>query len=245
MIFLCRSEERHHSRREERDTWQTFHTQNPRGLSLAAGFGSLEVLEEARLPPGASMARHPPHNAEVISYVREGSLAHEDSLGTNGMVHAGEFHHRTVGTRTRHSETNASESEWTHVFRFWLRGETEFEPSQEQVRFSVAQRRGGLCLTASSDGRQGSLRIHQDAQLYSAVLEPGQHVVHELAPGRSAWLHLVQGKVTSGDVALSSGDGAGITDERAVSLTAREQTEILLLNLRQRSPPPTNGASRA
>lgn len=244
MIILCRAQERHHDRRRGRDVWQTFRAPNQWPAPPAAGFGSLELLEEVRLPPGASMARHPPHDAEIITYVREGALVHEDSLGTSGVVHAGEFHHRTVGRRTRHSESNVSQSDWAHVFRIWLGAEMEFEPGQEQARFSVAQRRGGLCLTASPDGRRGSLRLRHDAVLFSAVLEPGQHVVHELEPGHISWLHLVHGKVTFGDVTLELGDGAGVADERSVSLTACETTEILLLDLREPSPAPTNGAGR-
>lgn len=244
MILFCRAEERHHHRRHERDIWQTFHAQDSKGGLPRPGFGLLESLEEGWLPPGTQMPRHPPHDAEIITYVREGALVHEDSLGTAGVVHAGEFHHRTVGRRTRHSETNVSRSARAHVFRLWLRGETEFEPGHEQARFSVAQRRGGLCLTASPDGRRGSLRFHQDALLYSAVLEPGQHVVHELGQGRGAWLHLIEGKVTFGEGFLSLGDGVGVTEERSVSLTARERTEILLLDLRQLPSAPTNGAGQ-
>ena len=104
-------------------------------------------------------------------------------------------------------------------------------PGHEQKRFSAADRRGALCVVASPDARRGSLRVHQDALLYSAMLSPGKHVVHELGQGRCAWLHLVEGEVTLGDVVLSTGDGAGVTAERAVSLTARVETEILLVDL--------------
>ena len=110
------------------------------------------------------------------------------------------------------------------------------DPGHEQKRFSTADRRGELCVVASPDGRRGSLRIHQDALLYSAMLGRGKHVVHELREGRSAWLHLVEGEVTLGDLVLSSGDGAGLTAERAVSLTAREETEILLIDLGAEAP---------
>ena len=104
-------------------------------------------------------------------------------------------------------------------------------PGHELKRFTVAERRGRLCVVASPDAHGGSLRISQDALMCSAVLECGQHVVHELSPGRTAWLHLVAGEVTLGDDVLTSGDGAGITAERALSVTARKETEILLVDL--------------
>src|SRR6185295_16277227 len=106
--------------------------------------------------------------------------------------------------------------------------------------FSAADRRGGLCVVASPDARRGSLRVHEDALLYSALLSPGKHVVHELGEGRRAWLHVVDGKATLGDVVLSTGDGAGITAERAVSLTAREETEILLVDIGAARPRSSN-----
>jgi redox-sensitive bicupin YhaK (pirin superfamily) len=132
----------------------------------------------------------------------------------------------------RCSESNGSRTDWAHVFQIWLfPSETGLEPSHEQKRFCAAERRGRLCIVASPDARKGSLRLHQDALVYTAMLEPGKHVVHELSPGRSAWLHLVQGEVGLGDVLLTTGDGAGITAERTVSFTAWEDTEILLFDL--------------
>ncbi len=236
MITLRRATERHHDRRRKQEVWHTFY---PEDLAdaFADGFGALEILNEDRLPPGGGVPRHPHRDAEIVTYVREGALAHEDSMGRSGVIHAGEFQRMTAGRGIRHSETNASRTDWAHVFQIWLRpSEAGLEPSHEQKRFCAAERRGFLCVVASPDGRSGSLRIHQDALMYSAMLDPGQHVVHELSQGRSAWLHLVQGEVTLGDVVLTTGDGAAVTAERAVSLTAREETEILLLDLGEQLP---------
>lgn len=231
MITLRKASERHHDRRRKQEVWHTFY-QEDRTDALADGFGTLEILNEDRLPPGGGVPRHPHRDAEIVTYVREGALAHEDSMGRSGVIHAGEFQRMTAGRGIRHSETNASRTDWAHVFQIWLRpSEAGLEPSHEQKRFCAAERRGLLCVVASPDRRSGSLRIHQDALMYSAMLDPGQHVVHELSQGRSAWLHLVQGEVNLGDVVLSTGDGAGVTGERVVSLTAREGTEILLLDL--------------
>jgi len=228
-----RFEERY-DRRRKRDAWLTFYP-GDRGDPLADGFGTLQTLNEDRLPPGAGVPRHSRHDAEIVTYVREGALAYDDSMGRSGVIHAGEFQRMTVGRGIRHGETNASRTDWAHVFRIWLRpSQAELAPSHEEKRFSAAERRGGLCVVASSDGRRGSLRIHQDALMYSAMLDSGQHVVHELWDGRSAWLHLVHGEVTLSDIVLTTGDGVGVTAERAVSFTAREETEILLLDLGDR-----------
>jgi len=239
MITLRRAKERSHLRRRRHDAWLTFYPQD-RTASLADGFGVLEILNENRLAPGAGISLHPHHDAEIITYVLEGALAQEDSTGRSGVIHAGEFQRMTAGRGIRHSESNASQIEWAHVFQISLRpSEAGLEPSHEQKRFSAAERRGVLCVVASPDGRRESLHIHQDALIYSAMLDPGQHLVHELSQARSAWLHLVRGEATLGDVVLTTGDGVGIAADRAVSLTAREETEVLLLDLGQqvrRSP---------
>ena len=236
MITLRRSKERYYDRRRKQEVWLTFHPQ-ARADPLAGGFGSLEIFDEDRLAPGGYLAPHPPHDADIVTYVREGALAYDDSTGRSGVIHAGEFQRTTIGRGSRHSETNASRTECAHVFQIWLRpAQAGLEPGHEQKRFSAADRRGALCVVASSDARRGSLLIHQDAVVYSAMLSPGKHVVHELGQDRRAWLHLVEGEATLGDVVLSSGDGAGITAERAVSLTARKETEILLVDLGDERP---------
>jgi redox-sensitive bicupin YhaK (pirin superfamily) len=172
--------------------------------------------------------------AEIVTYVREGAVTYEDSMGHSGVIQAGEFQRMTAVAGVRHSETNASRSDWAHVFQIRLRCSGDVrEPGRERKRFSAADRRGGLCIVASPDARKGSLHLDQDARVYAALLEPGQHVVHELAFERAAWLHLVQGEVTLGDLVLTAGDGAGVTTERAVSLTAREDSEILMFDVVQ------------
>ena len=242
MITLRRSTERYHDRRRKQEVWLTFHPQ-ARADPLADGFGALEIFDEDRLAPGGYLAPHPYHDADIVTYVREGALAYQDETGRSGVIHAGEFQRTTVGRGNRQSETNASRTAGAHVFQIWLRpAQAGPDPGQEQKRFSAGDRRGALCVVASPDARRGSLRVHEDAVLYSAMLSPGKHVVHELGQGRRAWLHLVEGEVTLGDVVLSTGDGAGVTAERAVSLTARVETEILLVDLGDDRPgSATNG----
>ncbi len=231
MITLRRSEERRRDERRKRTCSHTFDARR-RDDPLADGFGAVEILDEHRLPPGASVPCRPHHEAEIITYVREGAIAYDDSMGLSGVVQAGEFQRLTAGSRSRHCETNASSTAWAHLFQIWLRpSERGLPRSYEQKRFSAAQRRGLLCVISSTDGRGGSLRIHADAAVCSSLLFPGQHVVHELAEGRRAWLHVVLGELTFGDAVLATGDGVGVVGERALSLTARAESEILLIDL--------------
>ena len=244
MITLRRANQRRHVRLGKHETWLTFYPQD-RSNPLADGFGALEVFMEDRLPPGASGPPHPDQDAEIVTYVLEGALAHDDSLGRSSVTQAGEFHRLTAGRGIRHSETNASRTDWAHVFQIRLHASMPgLEPSHERKRFSAAERRGLLRVIASPDGRNGSLHVQQDAVIYSALLDPGQHLIQELSYGRSAWLHVVYGKATLGEVVLTTGDGAGVTADRAVSFTAHERTEVLLLDLGKRPQRAvTNGGS--
>jgi quercetin 2,3-dioxygenase len=230
MITLRRAQERQHERRGKREVWRTFRAA-VRPEPFADGFGALELLDEYSLPPGAGIPRLASSNAEIITYVHEGGLACEDSTGRSGVIQAGEFQRMNLTRGFRQSKSNASRADWTHVFQLRLRrSEAPSEGRYEQRRFSRAERRGGLCPVAAPDARKGSLRT-ESVLLYSALLSPGKHVVHELAPGQSAWLHVVTGDVTLDDLVLTKGDGAGVETERTVSLTAREETELLLCEL--------------
>jgi quercetin 2,3-dioxygenase len=231
MMTVRRAEQRRHESGRTREVWHTF-VANERADPLSHGFGILEMLNEERLGPGAAAPARPRHDAEVLTCVHDGALSYEDSLGGSGVLYAGEVQRMTAGRGVRHGERNASRAEAAHLFQIWLRPcEAELAPSRERKRFSTAERRGVLCAIASPDGRRGSLRVLPDALVYSALLDPGQHTVHALSEGRSAWLHIVRGSVALADVVLTTGDGIGVTAERTVSFTAREETEVLLLDL--------------
>ena len=235
MITLRRNKERHHVRRRLRDVWQTFYSQK-RGLPLAGGFGALQSFDEDRLQAGGGIRYAAPGDGETVVYVREGALAQEDSRGGSGVIHAGEFQ-RTTGRGIRRGETNASRTDPVQVFRISLHpSQAGLAPSEEVKRFSAAERRGEPCAVASPDGRKGSLRVHEDVLIYSSIVDAGQHIVHELAPGRSAWFHLISGEVVLGDAVLTTGDSAGVSSDRALSLTAREESEFLFLDLGPESP---------
>jgi len=233
MIFIRRAASRHRTQRRRQDVWHTFHSDNVH-QAFAGGFGTLETLDEDSVPPGATVVpRHAPGDAEIVTYVREGAIAFEDSTGHSGVLNAGEFQCLTTGYRVRHTETNASRTEWAQILQLRFRpSSVGRERAREQKRFSAAERRSGLCVVAAPDARRGALRLHQDAMMYSAILDPGQHIVHELPVGRCAWLHLVRGQITvSAEVVLTAGDGAGICGEPSVSFTADVPSEVLLVDV--------------
>lgn len=236
MIRLRRSAGRRGAEWRDQECWLSFDpwdaTHDP-----SHGFGALLNLIEIVLAPDAvarsgwlqeSQARE----SEALVYVRAGALGFEDSTGGSGVLRAGEFQRVAGEPAVGRTEWNASPTHQAHVFRACLLA-AETCPAQAQGprRVSFAVRRGGLRLVASPDARDGSVRIQQDARIYSALLDPGQHAVHELTTGRVAWLHLVRGEATLGDVVLTTGDGAGVEGERCVSLTARRDTEVLLIDL--------------
>jgi redox-sensitive bicupin YhaK (pirin superfamily) len=238
MITLCRATERRLVQRGKQDTWLTFFPQDRPG-PLAVDFGFMTIFNEMRLPPNGGTApyshdevENSHDEAEIITYVHKGALAQEDSSGSSGVIHAGEFQYMTTGRGVRHKERNASQNDWAHIFRIALHpSEVGLDCAHEQKRFTTAQRRNVLCAVASRDGRKESLRIRQDVLIYSSILDPGHHLFHELLPGRSAWLHIVNGEATLNDIVLTQGDGVGVTIEPSVSLTVQEKTEILLVDL--------------
>ncbi|MDH5670602.1 MAG: pirin family protein [Myxococcales bacterium] len=191
----------------------------------------MELFEEGRVRPNASVQK-PLQQAEIITYVRDGTLSYEDSLGRRGVIGTGEFQRMTAGPDIRYSQMNASPVEWAHVFQVVLRpAAAGLSPGHEQKHFGAAERRGRLRLVVSPDAGHGSLRCHQDARVYSGLFARGQHVVHELSPERSVWLHIVDGQASIGEVVVSTGDGVGILGEHACSFTTRTQTEVLLVEL--------------
>ena len=231
MIKLLRNNQRRHVRRGKHEVWHSFFSEDLPGL-LDSGFGFLLSFDELRLQPGASTEPHCEDEAEIVTYVYKGALSQEDSEGNSGVVHTGEFQRMSSGRRIRHKETSVSQTDCVHMFRISLRpAQAGIDRGHEQKHFTEAQRRNLLCFVASPDRRKGSLRIHQDVLVCSAILDPGHHLVHELAPGRTAWLHAVCGEATLNDIVLTQGDGVGVTNERSVSLTVQENTEILLVDL--------------
>lgn len=229
-MTLRRNDQRRSVQHGRQTTWQTFFAEDPPG-PLADGFGCLVALDETRLPPGDSTESHPTCETELVTYVHRGALSQEDTEGNARLIQPGEFQRMSTGGGICHKETSVSPSDWVHMFRISLRPlEAGLNRLHEQKRFTAAQRRNLLCVVASPDRRNGSLRIHRDVVICATILEPGHHLVHELEPGRSAWIHLVYGVATLDGTALTRGDGVGVANQPSVSITVQEHTEMLLID---------------
>ncbi len=231
MIRLRRSAERGHADHGWLDTRHTFSFagyHDPRHM----GFRTLRVINDDRVLGGGGFPTHPHRDMEIVSYVVDGALEHRDSLGTGSVIRPGDVQRMTAGTGVRHSEFNPSPDDPVHLIQIWIVPERAgVEPSYEQKRFPLAERTGRLRLVASPDGRDGSLTIHQDADLYATILEPGRTVEHAIRPGRGAWVQVIRGRVDLGGKALEEGDGAAVENEHAIALTGVEPAEVLLFDL--------------
>jgi len=196
------------------------------------GFGTLRVINEDRVIPGAGFGTHAHRDMEIISYVLSGALEHKDSLGTGSVILPGEVQRMSAGTGITHSEFNHSKSEPVHFLQIWILPERQgLPPSYEQKRFPIEERRGRFRLLGDRNGTDGAIIIHQDVRLYAADLQPGETVAHELAEGRHAWLQVTRGVVMLDGDELREGDGAAISDERSIQLTTDTGAEVLLFDL--------------
>ena len=213
------------------DTFHTFSFADYRDPQHM-GWGPLRVINEDRVAPATGFPTHAHRDMEIITYVLEGALEHRDSLGTGSVIRPGEVQRMTAGTGVRHSEYNASKTDPVHLLQIWIEpARTGLPPGYEQKTFPDAAKRGRLRLIASSDGRDGSVTINQDASLYATVLAPGQRVTHALAPGRLGWLQVARGTLTLNGQTLAQGDGAAIEGERTLEIQPVEPTEALLFDL--------------
>jgi len=194
------------------------------------GFRALRVLNEDRIAGGGAFPVHPHRDMEILTYVIAGGLEHRDSMGNGSLISAGEFQLMSAGTGIRHSETNVSATDPLHLLQIWLHPDAQgFEPSYQQRSFDG--RENALVRVVSSDGIQGALRIHQDLEIYSCLLETGESIQHELAPNRHAWIQLVRGRLRVNGEVLEAGDGAALSEEPVVELHAEKSADLLLFDL--------------
>jgi redox-sensitive bicupin YhaK (pirin superfamily) len=230
MITLRPSEARGHANHGWLDTYHSF--------SFAdyfdeehMGFRSLRVINEDRVAPRMGFGTHPHRDMEIITYVLGGQVEHRDSMGTHGIIRPGEVQRMTAGTGVLHSEQNRADQE-LHLLQIWILPERRgLQPSYEQKAFSEKERQGRFRVVASPDGRDGSVVVHQDMTLHGTLLGKGEKAEYTLKPGRHAWVQLARGSGTLNGVALKAGDGAAVSDESTLVLTADEPVEALLFDL--------------
>jgi quercetin 2,3-dioxygenase len=196
------------------------------------GFRSLRVINEDRVTPGQGFGEHSHRDMEILSYVVTGGLGHKDSLGNGEVIRPHEWQRMTAGTGVRHSEMNASKTEPVHFFQIWIIPEAEgIKPDYEQKLFAPEEKSGRLRLVASREGREGSLTIHQDVSVYNALLKSGEAVGHRLEAGRHAWLQVVKGAVELNGNKLDAGDGAAVSEESTLTISAGDDSEVILFDL--------------
>ena len=231
MIKIRKSTERGHLNFGWLDTYHTFsfgEYYDPRNM----GFRTLRVINEDFVSAGRGFPEHGHNDMEIVTYILGGALEHRDSMGNGSVIRPGDVQRMSAGTGVRHSEKNPSAEEPVHLLQIWiLPAERGIEPGYEQKSFAEDERRGRLRLVASPDGGEGSVTIHQDARIYSTLLEAGQSVEHALAPGRHAWAQVARGAVEISGQSLAQGDGAAASEEERVVITASEPAEVLLFDL--------------
>jgi quercetin 2,3-dioxygenase len=231
MIAIRPAAERGHADHGWLDTRHTFSFasyHDPRHM----GFRSLRVINEDRVKPGEGFGTHAHGDMEILTWVLEGALGHKDSMGNGSVIRPGDLQRMSAGTGVTHSEFNPSPEAGVHFLQIWLLPrERGLPPGYEQKRFPQEERRGRLRLVAAGDGRDGAVTIHQDADLWTAVLQPGESVRHALAPRRYAWLHVARGAVSLNGSTLGAGDGAAVSAEVALEITGAADAEVLLFDL--------------
>ena len=196
------------------------------------GFRSLRVLNEDRVAPGAGFGKHGHRDMEILTLVLEGELRHQDSMGNGSVIRRGRVQRMSAGTGVLHSEVNASADKPVHLIQIWiLPDEERLTPEYEEREIDPEETRGKLRLIASRDGRDGSLKVHQDTSLWLTTLKKGEAISHGLAPGRHAWLQVARGTIALNGQVLETGDGAAVSDELALTIEANDDSEVLLFDL--------------
>ena len=231
MITIRKADERGHFDFGWLNTYHTFsfdQYHDPKHM----GFRSLRVINEDIVQPEHGFPTHGHRDMEIVTYTLEGALEHRDSMGNGSIIRRGDAQRMSAGTGVRHSEANPSGDMPVHLLQIWILPEEQnLSPEYEEKKFSDDEKRNKLRLIVSPNGDDGSVRIHQDTNIYASVLDEGQEVVHTLANGRSAWLQVAAGSVVLNDVALKQGDGAAVTQESNLRITASEPAEVLLFDL--------------
>jgi len=231
MITLRKSSERGHLDHGWLDTYHTFSFGNYHDPDQM-GFGPLRVINEDRVQGGRGFGTHPHRDMEIVTYVIEGALQHQDSFGNGSVMRPGDVQRMSAGTGVLHSEFNASPSEPVHLLQIWIEPQrTGLPPSYEQKTFAATEKRGRWRPLVSPQGEEGALQIHQDAALFAALLKPGETLDRELIPGRRAWLQVVRGAVSVNGQAAGAGDGLAIFAEPLLGVRAGTESELLLFDL--------------
>ena len=230
MITVRNADERGHANHGWLDTHFTFSFADyfdPQHM----GFRALRVINDDTIAGGGGFGEHPHRDMEIITYVLSGALEHKDSMGNGRIIRPGEFQYMAAGTGVTHSEFNPSPTEPVHLLQIWILPDRKgLKPTYAEKSF-VKAAPGKLHLAASKSGRDGSIVINQDVDVFVGKLNAGDKIIHALKPGRHAWLHVAEGEIEAGKLSLKSGDAAAFSDEMAVPFAAKSPTQVLLFDL--------------
>jgi hypothetical protein len=231
MIDIRKSNDRGHANHGWLDTHFTFSFADyfdPKHVH----FRTLRVMNDDRIAGGGGFPTHPHQDMEIVTYVLEGALEHRDSMGNGSVIRPGDVQYMSAGTGVAHSEFNASKTEPVHLYQIWMFPDKKgHKPAYGQKNFAPDEKRGKLRLLASPDGRDGSVKIRQDNELYASILGEGETAKHQLKPDRHAYVQVARGSVTLNGKKLETGDGAAISAEKQVELTGVDEAEVLLFDL--------------
>jgi len=231
MIKIRKSKDRGRANHGWLDSYHTFSFANYYDPNYI-GFRSLRVINEDTIAPGTGFGTHGHRNMEIITYVLEGAIEHQDSMGNSSIIRAKEVQKMSAGTGILHSEYNHSQTDLVHLLQIWIEpNQTGLKPSYEQKEFDLEKNSGNLHLIASSNGKNNSIAVHQDLDLSAAILKSGDRISYFLKPSRYAWLQVVTGAIALKDLSLEKGDGAAISDENELIIEASQDAEILLFDL--------------
>jgi quercetin 2,3-dioxygenase len=234
MLLLRPANERGHANHGWLDTWHTF-SFNRYYDPAYMGFRALRVINEDFVAPGKGFGRHPHDNMEILTVVISGAIEHRDSMGNGEVLRPGEVQYMSAGTGIEHSEFNPSPDTPLHLLQIWLMPNAEdVAPDYAQKAFPFADRQDTLLLVASKDGREGSIRIRSDAELYVSRLSAGNSVDHNLSNGpdeRHAWIQLISGAINVNGEEMTAGDGLAVNEIADLHVIAKEDAEFLLFDL--------------
>jgi len=195
-------------------------------------FGPLRVINEDRVAPGKGFGTHGHRDMEILSYVLEGALAHQDSTGTSSVIRPGDVQRMSAGSGVQHSEFNASASELVHFLQIWIIPDaTGIPPSYEEKHFTVQDRRGKLCLIAAPDQADGAVLMHQDARIHAGLFDVGEHASFTVRDGRKAYVHVARGALHVAGLHLEAGDGLKITEPGDLEIREAKAAEVLVFDL--------------
>jgi quercetin 2,3-dioxygenase len=196
------------------------------------GFRSLRVINEDTIAAGAGFGTHPHRDMEIITYVLSGAIAHQDSMGNGSTIQPGDMQRMSAGTGITHSEFNPNPDTPTHLLQIWIEpAQTGMPPSYEQKSFPPETKQGQLKLLVSQDGRDGSVTVHQDMNLYGSILAADESVSMPTAVDRHYWVQIAQGSVVVNGAALAQGDAIALTTETTLTIEAAELAEVLVFDL--------------